>query len=741
MSPKLTALLHSVKSSSKLWRWVSVLATPVGLVLAWFLVFGDHLLEDVGFPWDFMLGYHASTFYVIESLKSGEFPQWVPFQAMGYPLPMNVQSGLFYPVNWLLAACDFTYTMKTAIVTQCLHVLFGMFGMVYLAAKRGASKSAAFLCGLAFLFFGGFYSNAQHVDIIRMYAWAPYLFAAFTFVRKPSRVDLALIPVIVYGFITASYPGGMMANLFLAALYWFFQLVSVKFWQDWAHVRLAILVGILAAIGVGMAAAFLITPFAMRHELVRSYIPFNEMSFWQPRYFFTLFTNYSLPHLKLDVSMCSGFVGVPAVVGLFLMDMHTLKRHWPLLVTGIISGLMISGTFLFKWVTALIPVLSLSRFPASDFRIAIAITAIMIGMFSLEQLARLDRIRYLPFFVKLIVVNALVIYAAQHMYKAYNIKAIALIYVLLATDFVLVIIRLTAARWRIVALVTALVTLVPLDATRILQPELRTWFYRNLSAHYHDSLGFPVTQLGDSLASVLTEPKASRPGRDDTIQPLLVSIRGYLTGEYQMHDYSCGQKMTNYVKIMADPQIKKYMQQPLHPIVVPVGTELRTVIDQPADYRGFVEPILYGTNRISYKVNLNQAMVLLENEIFFEGWTGEIENPVGENITVEPERVLKALRSWRLPAGNYQFNLTFRTPYLRQASYVSLTFALLWLMAIGLLIAIRSRRTPVNPNPIPSGLQDTGAPVAEINDDPGPLAADIPPSDPIKKRRRRRKKH
>ena len=71
---------------------------------------------------------------------------WMPFQSMGYPFLLNLQTGVFYPPMWVFPLLRIPYTLPAAVVLQCLHVFAGALGMYVLARAllrsqaRGASR-------------------------------------------------------------------------------------------------------------------------------------------------------------------------------------------------------------------------------------------------------------------------------------------------------------------------------------------------------------------------------------------------------------------------------------------------------------------------------------------------------------------------------------------------------------------------------------------------------------------------
>jgi hypothetical protein len=76
-------------------------------------------------------------------VRNGVLPQWIPFQFMGYPLPMNLQSGLYYPPFWIFPAIGAGYSLHRAVVLQCLHVGAGALGAYALLRRAGHSRRDA----------------------------------------------------------------------------------------------------------------------------------------------------------------------------------------------------------------------------------------------------------------------------------------------------------------------------------------------------------------------------------------------------------------------------------------------------------------------------------------------------------------------------------------------------------------------------------------------------------------------
>ena len=120
-------------------------------------------------------------------MSRGSLAEWMPFQSMGYPFRLHLQSGLWYPPLWVFPLLKIPYTLSAAVTLQALHVLLGALGMYALLHTTLRTRREALLGAFVFQLFGGFYSNAEHVDIVRAFAFTPWWLACLV----PPRPDEA----------------------------------------------------------------------------------------------------------------------------------------------------------------------------------------------------------------------------------------------------------------------------------------------------------------------------------------------------------------------------------------------------------------------------------------------------------------------------------------------------------------------------------------------------------------------
>ena len=139
------------------------LAGCIALLLALNIAtFWDHWRAATSFTFDFPMGYYAGTAYWITAVQSGEWPHWIPYEAMGAPASLTPQLGLFYLPFWLLVLLRIPYTLHVANIVQVLHVWFGVPSAFCFSRYRLFRSTVVALCGAAcFSLYGGFFTNVE----------------------------------------------------------------------------------------------------------------------------------------------------------------------------------------------------------------------------------------------------------------------------------------------------------------------------------------------------------------------------------------------------------------------------------------------------------------------------------------------------------------------------------------------------------------------------------------------------
>jgi hypothetical protein len=655
------------------------------------VVFGRHYFGGYGFPWDFNGSYYAAAAYWTEALAQGSLPMWMPFQSMGYPFLLNLQTAVFYPPLWVFPALGIPYTLPAAVAVQCLHVFAGALGMYVLARALLRSRREALLAAFVFQLFGGFYSNAQHVDIIRSFALTPWLLWTCLPPRTAERtlpLRTRFAPLAIFAMAAGGYPGNLLAALLLLGVWTACTLVQRRFARRallWASALAA-----SAVLGLGMAAIHLGPAWMYRDELLRYY---NA-----GRIFRAALGVAHLPGLLLenrgmpiDVSMTSTWVGAAVLAGVCFLAGRSWRRFWPLAAAAVVAAAMAAGDALplAPLLRRLVPPLGYSRFPSSDYRGFFAVLIILLAAAGWRDLRR-RRVTFPGFLGRFLPVAVFAAWSIQQVHGGepyWPDRALAEV-AILGTLAAL-------AVWRIgrpLVGIAAMLAVISLAAARVL-PRVQGWVVPDLIATCRTFAPTPAKMYdaGRVVApGLLGKRPGPRPERGDGDG--LYRSSGYLQGDFLVGDFGASAGLRARDVLAKDERYLAFMRREWMPIVVEPPPEtlagrvevaaLREMaLSAEPDPRVVQESI--GVDGALYRVDTDRPLLLVENEIFFPGWSSD---RAGEAV-----RVNGALRGWRLPAGTYEMETRFRLEGLRFCAAVSASAWILWL---AWLATAKTRRRP-----------------------------------------------
>lgn len=670
-------------------------APPLLLVLQNVAVFARHYFSGAGFPWDFVGAYYAAPAFWTQAVQHGMFPQWMPYQWLGYPFFLNIQTSLFYPPMWIFPALRIPYTLHAAVVVQCLHVLGGAIGMYFFLRVLLRSRREALLGAFAYQLFGGFFSNAEHVDIVRAFAFSPWLLFTLTFRRSDPLLPRRLLaaPLAMFAFVTGAYPGATLGAFVIGGLY---PLLQAAFqWRTDERKKTALRVAsalALLALGVGMGAASIGPPLLFRREFARTNIgPPSQTGFSLVHLAGLVFPNTNLPG---DISMTSTFVGFAVVAAFFLISRRAFRSTAAIAGVALFAGLMAGGSAspVYRIARAVFPLFGSSRFPIADYRAWIAIGLVACGAAALRDLRR----RPVGLGKAALRILLLVLFAAWAAQAAFGGGApaaqIAPAGLLLAASLA----ALWLWQWRRgrfwLPAFACLLAIQSVDAARVLSAIGITWLVPDQIAVCR-SFCKPPAEMHDRgmivAPQVLAGLNGPRPARIE-IGPDLYKAGGYLLGTFNARDNG-NMVLESKRAIEATPWMRAYIRAPWTPILLDPAAAAGRVL--PPTERGggavpgSVRQTHYGLDRIAYEVRLPQPALLLENESYFPGWTASLS---GRPEIVPATKVNGGLRAWSLPAGTYRMEARFRLPGFPALAGLAIGCWILWIAALG--VALRHHR-------------------------------------------------
>jgi hypothetical protein len=574
----------SHESAHRVYSWIStnnIIFFFVLLFLQNIIIFWQHYFYNVGFPGDFSTTYFAWPAFWTTSISQGIFPQWIPYEAMGYPLAINAQSGLYYPAFWIFALLHIPFTLHAAVIVEVLHVLFGSFGMFLLLNLIFRSTRYAFVGAVAFQFFSGFYSLSQAADIVRAFAIAPWLFYVFKLDTDEPKITRRILfaPVVIYFMATGGYPGIIISSAFIIGTFLLLQIASMYI-KNAAKLRSLKVGGAiigLALLGISISIIHIGPVYQERSEITRFYatnlstdgvinqkkLEVGSLSVAQ----FPLLYMSASSLTPFDQPWKSIFVSLPLLVFASFITISALKKHWIFVAILGVSLLMLPGLDSPFWrtITSVMPTLKLSLFPSSDYRVFVAIPLIILGIAGLKTVVErtLTQKKFIlrsVFVIAWFSIGVLSLYTSLGFFRMPGqncsngiqchspqifptFQIIEAVIILLASLSLLYYFRKTniSLSKNVIGISTVglvfLVLLLSADGFRYVG-DMHTWKMSPADRSYV-VFNIPLEKNGKLITySIFENIPSERPARQTTTHVHNFSWKGYLRGDYMMNDYT-----------------------------------------------------------------------------------------------------------------------------------------------------------------------------------------------------------
>lgn len=649
-------------------------------------------------PDDFIGSYNNEPLAWWRDLLSGGLPDWIPYAWGGYPAAVSIQNGSWYLPLGLTAAVA-PYTIHAAAVLQALHVGFGALGVYVLGRRWGLGHLSA-LFGLASYFFAvGFFSNGLHPDIVRGFAWAPWVVLCLSpaFAWR-SRWGVPLATVVFWQALVGAYPGVLVA-LGYAGVVW------VVACQVTRRPRIG---SYLAPLAVAAACALLLA--------LPKYLPAmvlrggasptgQDDSVFSPAMWGTLFFRYDLPSLPNDLSMRSFFVVAPVWALVAVAWRHRARVAVP--AAAALTAVVLGMPWL-PWYHALaaLPGLGMSRFRMADFRVPLVLSLVVIAMVVLSAELRGaagggGRRRSLLTAGALVAVPLAAGVAATG--GGYTVEQVAQAWTVLAVACTVVgwlTVRVNrergpARRSAAAACAVALTGIAAISGVGWAFDVTPPWRFDReeieTSTWGSDSAALISTYQGD-------DGLAQRPARvplDDTVAPPTdvhwnaafytgsdavggyVNLKGSESFAQALRAVTDDGTYFTARSLLAAPGIA--VAVPDDASLPPVDATEACVLDHACGAGVTVVPDGYSAGHLRYQVTTAAAAHLLFNEAFYPGWRATLCAPSGGSCSqADVSMGAAGLVLADVPAGTWEVLLDYTTPF-RSAG--------LWLFVVGAVAA------------------------------------------------------
>ena len=644
------------------------------LIFANFLYFYNHYVNGYGIPWDFMSTYHAVPFYWIQALNNNIDPSWIPFQGIGYPLHLNLQSGYFYPLFKIFPFFKIEYTIKNAIFFQGFHVLIGGLGFFIIARQLSLNWIQSIFVAIAYQGFGGFYGNASHPDIVRYYSLLPWVLSPFivnwNINSKFFKFTLYILPISTYFFITGSYPGGTIAAAIV-----FFLLLSFRVLILRDSFKICLVIIFLMILGCLLSSSYLVSILLNSNEIARtgtslsidSLKLIDFFSLWQP------VTSKKLPH---DITMRSYYVSLPIFL-LFIFSLFEFNKEKLLLLLTAFIGITFSFGLIHPILNSISSLLTASRFVVADYKAFICIPIILMAGTALKNDLP-DRYGKILVFILCIsfMIMGFDYFKNESLWGKYGALCIIICFSITVVTIYFKDKVTTSILFILLIFITINSYIVNFRAGYFSLPEGQLYFNNNINSIISIRNSFDKNPKSDTC----------RPGRKEIMGASFndFSWQGYYNKNFMLYDYSGPMQLLRQQKILTNPILNRFANKEWTSLKLPLDINSYDMNKNIENLNNFV-CIKYNVNSLTHLINNFQISTWVENEIYYSGWTASLYDTENGNFLLSLSPIdIDGFRGWNLPAGKYTMVEVYEQPYIKYINFIY--YSAIFLLLIHLLV-------------------------------------------------------
>ncbi len=323
--------------------------------------------------WDVTDQYYPWRMFVVQCLRNGILPFWNPYEQFGYPMHADPQSGVWYPVVWLMSLFG-PYTLYSVQLEFLLHVIGGGVGMLFLLQRFHVNPFIALINAIAYMFCGLFVGNAQHLTFTIAACWLPFVILAFKNMAEHNHWRFALhFALFGYLLVSGGYPAFAIILFYILLTVTVFLFIRNRQSKHWMkrfllHSIFAVVLLLLCSSGI-LYSVFQSSDYLARATglsfKVASFGPFSPQSLIS--LMFPLASARDSEFFGTDISMSSVFIGMLPLAGFMLFIIRPKSRSaWLILAATIVMLFASFGSYtpVFGWLYKTFPMLDLFRFPS-----------------------------------------------------------------------------------------------------------------------------------------------------------------------------------------------------------------------------------------------------------------------------------------------------------------------------------------------------------------------------------------
>ena len=181
-------------------------------------VFRGYLSGEVAPPWDFFGDYFTQAFSWWDLGSFFHPTSFMPYLISGYPAHLGLQFSSFYlPVGFIAEL--FQYTIVNAARLQAITIAVGIVGVYVFSRRWGISGGSSIVASFGYLFSAGFFSNASHIDIVRAWAFLPWLLLLLSPIKNYKWWNIPIAVLVWFQFFVGAYPGNIASFAYLFLIF------------------------------------------------------------------------------------------------------------------------------------------------------------------------------------------------------------------------------------------------------------------------------------------------------------------------------------------------------------------------------------------------------------------------------------------------------------------------------------------------------------------------------------------
>jgi hypothetical protein len=375
--------------------------------------------------WDMLDYFFPWRYFISECLRNDILPFWNPYQAWGYAIHADPQSGVWYPVVWIISLLH-GYDLKALHFEFMLHIILAGIGMFLLVSELVHEKKVGFLAGCAYMMSGFVIGHGQHLSFIISCAWVPFvLFYYLKLCARPNLLSALQCSLCFFMLTTGGYPAYTIIAGYALLIIFIVKVIKAYRFKDFIlakkFFRFNLLIAGLTAL---LCSGTIVSTFISFSYISRSTkLPLSEayLNPFSPQSLLSLLwpvaSGKDPAFFDTDISMSNFYFGI-LMLAVFVTALFRRKTAFEkvVLYTGLFLLLVSFGEYTPArgLIYYTVPLMNMFRFP-STFILPALVCFLISSAYLLKNLTNVDsaywkRLRQVLLFVLFLYISTLIVF-------------------------------------------------------------------------------------------------------------------------------------------------------------------------------------------------------------------------------------------------------------------------------------------------------------------------------------------